>query len=51
MYAVFTATTPLPQDRSRLAEEAQSFLDEVLHKDVYTRGMYDVAGFRATPSC
>ena len=48
MYAVFTATTPLPEgSRQGLAEEAQAFLDAALQKDVYTRGTYDVAGFKA----
>src|SRR5688500_6388746 len=46
MYAVFKATERLPEDRTALAEEAQSFLDEVLQKDVYTRGTYDIAGFK-----
>ena len=48
MYAVFRATTPLPDDeRAGLAEQAQAFLDAALAKDVYTRGTYDVAGFKA----
>ena len=47
MYAVFQATTPLPEERSPIAEDAQLFLDAVLQKDVYTRGTYDVAGFKA----
>ena len=48
MYAVFTATTPLPDDsRQTLAAEAQGFLDAALGKDVYTRGTYDVSGFKA----
>ena len=45
MYAVFTATSPLPEDRTALAAETQAFLDAALEKDVYTRGTYDVAGF------
>jgi chlorite dismutase len=47
MYAVFTAETPLPEDRTSLAEDAQQFLDAALQKDVYTRGTYDLAGFKA----
>ena len=46
MYAVFTVTTPLPADRVALADEAQQFLDDALTRDVYTRGTYDVAGFK-----
>ncbi len=47
MYAVFDATLPLPQDRTSLVEEMQGFLDAALQKDVYTRGTYDVAGFKS----
>jgi peroxiredoxin len=46
-YAVFKAVTPLPQDRTAVAAEAQSLLDELLEKDVYTRGTYDVSGYKA----
>ena len=46
-YAVYKAVDRLPDDRSALAEEAQGLLDEVLEKDVYTRGSYDLAGFKA----
>ncbi|MCU1593462.1 MAG: Chlorite dismutase [Frankiales bacterium] len=46
-YAVFRAVTPLPEDRSGIAAEAQGLLDEVLEKDVYTRGTYDVSGYKA----
>ena len=46
-YAVFKATTPLPEDRSGIAAGAQALLDEVLQKDVYTRGTYDVSGYKA----
>src|ERR1700712_716545 len=46
-YAVFKAVTPLPEDRTAIAEEAQGLLDEVLQKDVYTRGTYDVSGYKA----
>ena len=46
-YAVFKATSPLPEDRSALAEEAQGLLDALLDKDVYTRGTYDLQGYKA----
>lgn len=46
-YAVFKAVTPLPDDRAAVASEAQGLLDEVLEKDVYTRGTYDIAGYKA----
>ena len=46
MYAVFKATSLLPEDRSVLAAQAQGLLDEALAKDVYTRGTYDVAGYK-----
>jgi peroxiredoxin len=46
-YAVFKAVTPLPQDRAALTAEAQGLLDEVLEKDVYTRGTYDLSGYKA----
>ncbi len=47
MYAVFKAVKPLPEDRTGIAEQAQGLLDELLTKDVYTRGTYDVSGFKA----
>jgi len=47
MYAVFRVATPLPEDRSPLADDAQAFLDAALDKGVYTRGCYDVSGFKA----
>ena len=46
-YAVFKVATPLPADRTPLAEEAPGLLDEVLEKDVYTRGSYDLQGYKA----
>jgi peroxiredoxin len=46
-YAVFKVTSPLPADRVGLAAEAQALLDEVLEKDVYTRGTYDLQGYKA----
>jgi len=47
-YAVWRATGPLPDGaRGTIAAEAQELLDEALHKDVYTRGTYDLAGYKA----
>ena len=46
-YAVFKAVERLPEDRTALVAEAQGLLDEVLGKDVYTRGTYDLTGFKA----
>ena len=46
-YAVFKVTSPLPEDRTALVEEAQGLLDAVLEKDVYTRGTYDLQGYKA----
>jgi peroxiredoxin len=46
-YSVFRATGPLPTDRTALAAEAEELLEQVLSKDVYTRGSYDVSGYRA----
>lgn len=47
MWSVFKATQRLPADRTAIAEEAQGFLDAALDKGVYTRGTYDVSGFKA----
>ncbi len=46
-YAVFRARAPLPQDRGELAAEAEALLEQALAKDVYTRGTYDISGYRA----
>jgi peroxiredoxin len=47
MYAVFRAVTPLPDgSRAELAAETDQFLAEALAKDVYTRGLYDVSGYK-----
>ncbi|HUR15284.1 MAG TPA: hydrogen peroxide-dependent heme synthase [Mycobacteriales bacterium] len=46
-YAVFKAVERLPGDRGPLVAEAQGLLDEVLEKDVYTRGTYDLSGYKA----
>jgi peroxiredoxin len=46
-YAVFKAVRPLPDDRTAIADQAQGLLDELLGKEVYTRGTYDLAGYKA----
>ncbi len=45
-YAVFRAPKPLPQDRTELTAEAEALLEQSLAKDVYTRGTYDISGYR-----
>src|SRR5581483_391434 len=47
MYAVLRARQPLPDDRSAVAGEVDELLDQLAAKGIVTRGMYDVAGFRA----
>ncbi len=50
-YSVFRARTGggrLPDtERDAAAAEVQALLDQALAKDVYTRGSYDVSGYRA----
>jgi hydrogen peroxide-dependent heme synthase len=46
-YSVFRARGPLPQDRTELTAEADALLEQALAKDVYTRGTYDISGYRA----
>ena len=47
MYAVFRAPAPLAPERTPLVAEAEALLDELLGKNVYTRGSYAVSGYRA----
>ncbi|MFB4281806.1 MULTISPECIES: hydrogen peroxide-dependent heme synthase [unclassified Nonomuraea] len=47
MWSVFQVTEPCPGNRDDLAAEVQELLDQAAGKDVVTRGVYDVAGFRA----
>ncbi|MEV0145652.1 MULTISPECIES: hydrogen peroxide-dependent heme synthase [unclassified Nonomuraea] len=47
MWSVFRATGPLPADRESLGAEVDELLEQAALKDVVTRGLYDVAGFRA----
>jgi len=46
-YSVFRAPASLPDGRAELADEAEGLLEQVLAKDVYTRGTYDISGYRA----
>jgi chlorite dismutase len=47
MYAVFRVRTPVGDDRAGLAAEVDELLTQLAGKGVVTRGLYDVAGFRA----
>ena len=47
MYSVFRVAAPLPEDRAALASETEALLEQALAKDVYTRGIYDVSGYRS----
>ncbi|HTW21484.1 MAG TPA: hydrogen peroxide-dependent heme synthase [Mycobacteriales bacterium] len=48
MWAVFKVRTALPADgRDELAAELSQLLDQLAEKGIVTRGLYDVAGFRA----
>jgi peroxiredoxin len=47
VFALDTATGPLPDDRSGLAAEVEQFLGGLAAKDLEVRGWYDVGGLRA----
>jgi peroxiredoxin len=47
MYSVFRVRTSVGDARAPFAAEVQSLLDQLAEKGVVTRGVYDVAGFRA----
>ncbi|MFI6496503.1 hydrogen peroxide-dependent heme synthase [Nonomuraea typhae] len=47
MWSVFKVTEPCPGNREGLADEVSELLEQVAGKGVVTRGLYDVAGFRA----
>ena len=47
MYAVFRVRTPLGEERETLGEEVETLLEQLGEKGIVTRGVYDVAGFRA----
>ena len=47
MWSVFKVTSPLPEDRAKLAAEVEALFAEVAEEGVVVRGVYDVAGLRA----
>ncbi len=47
MYAVFRVRTPVGDRRDAIVAEVSGLLDQLDEKGVLTRGVYDVAGFRA----
>src|SRR6516164_10086266 len=48
MWSVFKVRTALPADsRPEMAAELAQLLDQLAGKEIVTRGLYDVAGFRA----
>jgi peroxiredoxin len=47
MWSVFKATDPCPANRESMTGEVAELLEQAALKDVVTRGLYDVAGFRA----
>ncbi|HET7660456.1 MAG TPA: hydrogen peroxide-dependent heme synthase [Oryzihumus sp.] len=47
MWSVFKVTSPLPEDRAKLAAEVEALFAEVAGEGVVVRGVYDVAGLRA----
>jgi len=47
MWSVFKVTSPLPQDREKVAAEIKTLFEELAEQGVVVRGVYDVAGLRA----
>ncbi|MFI6595295.1 hydrogen peroxide-dependent heme synthase [Nonomuraea sp. NPDC050536] len=47
MWSVFKVSEPCPGNREGLADEVEELLEQAAGKDVVTRGLYDVGGFRA----
>ncbi len=47
MWSVFKATDPVPGNRDTVSAEVEELLEQAAGKDVVTRGLYDVAGFKA----
>ncbi|HVU61796.1 MAG TPA: hydrogen peroxide-dependent heme synthase [Mycobacteriales bacterium] len=47
MWSVFKVASPLPPARDGIATELEQLLEQLAGKGVVTRGIYDVAGFRA----
>jgi peroxiredoxin len=46
-FSVFRATGPLPDDRTELGDEVNALIAQLEDKEVYTRGSYDVSGYRS----
>ena len=46
-YSVFRAASPLPQDRSGLADQVRELFAELADQGLVVRGVYDVSGLRA----
>jgi chlorite dismutase len=47
MWSVFKVTSPLPQDRDKVAAEVETLFADLAEQGVAVRGVYDVAGLRA----
>jgi len=47
MWSVFKVTSPLPEDRAKVAAEVEALFADVTEQGVVVRGVYDVAGLRA----
>src|SRR5665647_1785397 len=47
MWSVFKVTSPLPEDRAKVAAEVEALFADVTDQGVVVRGVYDVAGLRA----
>jgi chlorite dismutase len=47
MWSVFKLKEPCPGHREGMAAEVEDLMAQMAEKDVVTRGLYDVAGFRA----
>jgi chlorite dismutase len=48
IWSVFKVRTPLPGDgRDAIADELTGLIDQLAEKGIQTRGLYDIAGFRA----
>ncbi|MCK9878087.1 chlorite dismutase family protein [Frankia sp. AgPm24] len=46
-WSVFAADRRLPAERGALTDEVEALLEGALAKDVYTRGLYELSGYRA----
>jgi peroxiredoxin len=47
MWSVFKVSSPLPEDRAKVAAEVEALFAEIEQEGVVVRGVYDVAGLRA----